>query len=108
MCYMFSLCVFKQMGLPSSPSCIHSFKHSLAVKLFSHNQILINPKSNGLVHNVCVKNMCFLYGVCRFIDLSGCVLHILRFFESYVPCDLGLLAGVQQEYIDRAPLAASP
>ena len=54
----------------ASPSFIHSFKHSLAVKLFSHNQILMNPKSNGLVYNVCVKNMSFLYGVCRCIDLK--------------------------------------
>ena len=30
------------------------------------------------------------------------------FFESYVPCDLGLVTRVQQEYIYRAPLAASP
>ena len=26
--------------------------------MFSHDQILINPKSIGLVQNVCVKNIC--------------------------------------------------
>ena len=39
--------------------------------MFSHDQILINPKSYGLVHDVCVKkNMCLLYSVCRCIDLK--------------------------------------
>ena len=57
MCYVFSLRVFKQMGAhthahQASPAFIHSLKHSLAVKIkmFSHNQILINPKNDGLVH----------------------------------------------------------
>ena len=26
--------------------------------MFSYNQILINPKSYGLVHDVCVKKIC--------------------------------------------------
>ena len=26
--------------------------------MFSHNQILIDPKSYGLVHDVCVKKIC--------------------------------------------------
>ena len=34
--------------------------------MFSHDQKLINPKSYGLVHNVCVKKIC----VCRYIDLK--------------------------------------
>ena len=38
--------------------------------MFSHDQILINPKSYGLVHDVCVKKICFLYGVCKCIDLK--------------------------------------
>ena len=38
--------------------------------MFSHDQILINPKSYGHVHDVCVKKMCLLYGVCRCIDLK--------------------------------------
>ena len=38
--------------------------------MFSHDQILINPKSYGHVHDVCVKKICLLYGVCRCIDLK--------------------------------------
>ena len=61
--YMFSLRLFRQMGAhthvrQASPTFIYSFKPSLAVKLFSHDQMLINPKSNGLVYDVCVKNIC--------------------------------------------------
>ena len=58
---VFSLHVFKQMGAHtphSSPAFIHSFKHSLAVKLcfltIKYSSIL---KSYGLVHNVCVKKI---------------------------------------------------
>ena len=34
--------------------------------MFSHYQIFINPKSYGLVHDVCVKKIF----VCRCIDLK--------------------------------------
>ena len=34
--------------------------------MFSHDQMLINPKMYGLVHDVCVKKIC----VCRCIDLK--------------------------------------
>ena len=37
--------------------------------MFSHDQMLINPKGYWLVHDVCVK-MCLLYIVCRCIDLK--------------------------------------
>ena len=37
--------------------------------MFPHDQILINAKSYGLVHNI-YENMCLLYGVCRCIDLK--------------------------------------
>ena len=39
---------------------IHSFFLTLTrgKTLFSHNQILINPISYGLVHDVCVKKIC--------------------------------------------------
>ena len=59
--------MFKQMGahilLNCAPNIIHirsTFKHSLAVKQFFHDEILhtINPKSYGLVHDVCVKKIC--------------------------------------------------
>ena len=36
--------------------------------MFSHDHILVNPKSYGLVHDVCVTKMCLLYGVCRCIE----------------------------------------
>ena len=52
---------------------IHSFFVTLTrgKTMFSNDPILINPKSYGLVHGVCVqKNMCLLYGVCRCIDLK--------------------------------------
>ena len=37
--------------------------------MFSHDQILINPKSNGLVHDVWVKNICVCCTV--FADALG-------------------------------------
>ena len=39
---------------------IHSFSLTLTggKTTFSHDQILINPKSNGLVHDVCIKKIC--------------------------------------------------
>ena len=36
--------------------------------MFSHDQILISPKSYR--HVLCQENMCLLYGVCRCIDLK--------------------------------------
>ena len=38
--------------------------------MFTHNQILINSKSYGLVYDVCQENMRLLYAVCRCIDLK--------------------------------------
>ena len=63
LCVTCLVCVFKQMGArthahQASPAFIHSFKHSLAVKLCFLTISFINPKSNGLVHDVCVKNIC--------------------------------------------------
>ena len=64
--YVFSLHVFKQIGAhillncePKSPAFIHYFKHSIAVKLCL--QILIDPKSYGLEHDVFQEKMmhCF-------------------------------------------------
>ena len=68
--YMFSLRVFKQMDAHAR-TCVcvidthtRARIHSLFLTLtrgktmFSHDQILINPKSYGLVHNVCVKKIC--------------------------------------------------
>ena len=51
---------------------IHTFILTLTQSktMFSHDQILINPKSYGHVHDVCQENMCLLYGVCRCIDLK--------------------------------------
>ena len=83
--YVFSLRVFKRMDAHTGAR-IHSFFytythtrtriHSLFLKLtrgktmFSHDQILLNPKSYGLVHDVSVKKICLLYVVCRCIDLK--------------------------------------
>jgi hypothetical protein len=68
-----------------APAFIHYFTHTHTCArinlffltltrgktMFSQDQILINPKSYGLVHDVCVKKMlCLLYGVCRCIDLK--------------------------------------
>jgi hypothetical protein len=71
---VFSLHVFKQMGAHtphSSPAFIHSFKHSLAVKLcfltIKYSSIL---KIIGLYTCFCQENMCLLYDVCRCIDLN--------------------------------------
>ena len=62
--YVFSLHVFKQMGVHTHAHTkhhLHSFirlnTHSRK-NMFSHDKILINPKSYGLVHDVCVKKMC--------------------------------------------------
>ena len=54
--YAFSLCVFKQMDVHTR-ACIHSFVLTLThgKTMFPHEQILINPKSYGLVHDVSVK-----------------------------------------------------
>jgi hypothetical protein len=48
----------------ASPAFIHSFTRGKT--MFSHYQIFINPKSYGLVHDVCVKKIF----VCRCIDLK--------------------------------------
>ena len=57
--YVFSLRVFKQMDAHTRAR-IHSFFVTLThgKTMFSNNQILINPESNGLVHDVCVKKIC--------------------------------------------------
>ena len=58
--YVFSLRVFKQMGAHTRAR-IHSLFLTLTrgKTMFPHDQILINHKSYGLVHDVCVKkNMC--------------------------------------------------
>jgi hypothetical protein len=61
--YVFSLSAFKQMDAPTC-ACIYSFFLTLtrSKTMFSHDQIglLINPKSYGLVHDVCVKKICLL------------------------------------------------
>ena len=68
--YVFSLRVFKQMDAHKRPRMfvththtrahIHSFFLTLTrgKTMFSHDQILINPKSYGHVHDVCVKKIC--------------------------------------------------
>ena len=57
--YVFSLRVFKQMDARTRAR-IHSFFLTLTRggTMFSHDQILINPKSYGHVHDVCVKKIC--------------------------------------------------
>ena len=57
--YVFSLRVFKQMDAHTRAR-IHSFFLTLTrgKTMFSHDQILINPKSYGLVHDVCVNKIC--------------------------------------------------
>ena len=69
--YVFSLCVFKQMGAhtqtcQASAAFIYSFKHSLVVKLFSHNQILI-LKVMGLytiAKKICTRKYVFAFVNC--------------------------------------------
>ena len=66
--YVFSLRVFKQMDahkyarvcVTHTRAHIHSFLLTLThgKKMFSYDQILINPKSYGHVHDVCVKKIC--------------------------------------------------
>jgi hypothetical protein len=65
--YVFSLRVLKQMDAHThaafinyfthTRACIHSFFFFLirGKTMFFQDQILINPKSSGLVHDVCVK-----------------------------------------------------
>ena len=57
--YVFSLRVFKQMDAHTR-ACIHSFFLTLTrgKTMFPHDQILINPKSYGLVLDVGVKKIC--------------------------------------------------
>ena len=66
--YVFSLRVFKQMDAHTR-ACVcylytHARPHSFILfntrgkTMFSHNQILINPKSYGHVNDVCVKKIC--------------------------------------------------
>ena len=59
MSYVFSLRVFKPMDAHTR-SRIHSSFLTLTrgKTMFSHDQILINPKSYGLVHDVCAKKIC--------------------------------------------------
>ena len=66
--YVFSSRVFKQMDAHTHAR-IHSFFLTLTrgKTMFSHDQILLNHKSYGLLHN---ENMRLLYGVCRCIDLK--------------------------------------
>ena len=57
--YVFSLRVFKQMDAHTHtriPSLFLTLTHSKT--MFAHDQILINPKSYGHVHDVCVKKIC--------------------------------------------------
>ena len=71
--YMFSLRLFKQMDAhtrarfffssftrTNTRARIHSFFLTItrSKTMFSHDQIPINPKSYGLVHDVCVKKIC--------------------------------------------------
>jgi hypothetical protein len=66
---VFSLRAFKQIGAHTH-ACIDSFFLTLThgKMMFSHNQIL---KVMVLYSTrcLCQENMCFLYGVCRCIDL---------------------------------------
>ena len=57
--YVFSLRVFKRMDAHTCAR-IHSFFVTLtrSKTMFSHDQILINPKSYEHVHDVCVKKIC--------------------------------------------------
>ena len=76
LCVTCLLCVFKQMDAhmhslfthTHTRARIHSFFLTLTrgKTMFSHDQIFINPKSYGQVHDVCVKKIC----VCRCIDLK--------------------------------------
>ena len=62
MLYVFSLRVLKQIGehielrTKYQP---HSFILLNGKTMYSHDQILINPKKYGLVHNVCVEKYAF-------------------------------------------------
>ena len=57
--YVFSLRVFKQMDAHTRARIHSSFLALTRGKtMFSHDQILINPKSYGHVHDVCVKKIC--------------------------------------------------
>ena len=53
--YVFSLRVFKQMDAHTRAFFLTLTRGKT---MFSHNQILINPKSYGHVHDVCVKKIC--------------------------------------------------
>ena len=56
--YVFSLRVFKQMDAHTRTRIYSLFLTLTRGKtMISHDQILINPKSNGHVHNVCVQKM---------------------------------------------------
>ena len=57
--YVFSLrtCLNRWVDT-RAPAFIHYFKHSRGKTMFSHDQMLLNPKSYGLVHDVCVKKIC--------------------------------------------------
>ena len=81
--YVFSLRVFKQMEAHTHAR-IHSFFLTLTrgKTMFSHDQILINPKSYGHVHDVCQENMCLLYGVCRCIELK---LQLIPLYQLFFP-----------------------
>ena len=62
MCYEFSLHVFNRWVHKHAQSItrIHSFLFTLTrcKLMFSHDQILINPKGYGLVQDVYVKKIC--------------------------------------------------
>ena len=59
--YVFSLRVFKQMDADTRTRarvCVTHTHTRPPMYMFSHDQILINPKSYGHVHDVCVKKIC--------------------------------------------------
>jgi hypothetical protein len=57
--FVFSLRVLKQMEAHPRGRIQSLFLTLTRGKtIFSHYQILINPKSYGLVHDVCVKKIC--------------------------------------------------
>ena len=70
--YVFSLRVFKQMDAHTRPAFINYFAHTHTSfillnthgkTMFSQDQILVNPKGYGHVHDVCVKKICVCFTV---------------------------------------------
>ena len=68
---VFSLRVFKQMGAHTRAR-IHSLFLTLtrSKTMFSHDQILIKPKSYGHVHESVSRNYVLAVQCCRCIDLK--------------------------------------